>query len=54
MAKKKDDLFLFLEEQLERIKGQIKSRNYGSDLAEQVVLWDLYTEIFNKIFYGMK
>ena len=51
---KKNDLFPFLNEQLERIKEQIKNRDYGSDLAEQVVLWDLYTEIFNKIFYGMK
>ena len=47
---KKNDLFLFLKKQLEQIKEQIKSRSYNKeDLAEQVVLWDLYTEIFNKI-----
>ena len=52
---KKNDLFLFLKKQLEQIKEQIKSRSYNKeDLAEQVVLWDLYTEIFNKIFYRMK
>ena len=41
-----NDLSLFLWEQLKRVKEQIKSRNYGSDLDEQVILWDLYEEIY--------
>ncbi len=45
MAKKKD-LSIFLKGQLEQVKEQIKSRNYDSDIDEQMILWDLYQIIF--------
>jgi len=42
---KKEDLSLFLEEQLKKVEEHISERNYGSDLDEQILLWKLYEVI---------
>lgn len=47
IGNKKADLLLFLIEQREQIKKQIKCRNYDSDLDELIILWKLY-EIASK------
>ena len=39
---KKNDLTIFLEEQLIKVEEQIKKRNYSSDINEQILLWKLY------------
>ena len=47
----KKDLCLFLKEQLEGVKEQIKIRDYSEDnIDEQAILWNLY----NKISYLLR
>ena len=43
------NLLLFLKEQLEEVKKQITKRNYGSDLDELRILWDIYGAILSGI-----